>query len=223
MPLGYFTDSTPLTPIRNPFNVLVDGVNAVEATIEDRRAIQTFRWADAAERSAQTGMVAGDKGYQEDLKIVWFYDGSNWLPWESPWITFTPSTNITIGTGGSPSNIAKAKFMSGSYRQRGRIVLGSSGFTVPTGPYVGLYTGITVTLVAPTVSNQFMEAGSATLFDTGVAVNKGWVRYSGTNTDRVEILQNAATAGGVAQIGPATPWTWGSADAISYDFIAEIA
>lgn len=81
MPLGYFTDSTPLTPLRDPFNVLVDAVNANETAITDlgqSRAIQTFRWADASERSSQTGMVAGDAGYQTDMGMDYIYTGSAW-------------------------------------------------------------------------------------------------------------------------------------------------
>ena len=74
MPLGYFTDSTPLTPLRDPFNVLVDGINNVAST----REIQTFRWADATERAAQTGMVAGDRGYQIDTGLDYIYTGSAW-------------------------------------------------------------------------------------------------------------------------------------------------
>lgn len=82
MPLGYFTDSTPLTPLRDPFNVLVDGINAVETAVddlEDARAIQTFRWADATERNAQTGMQAGDVGYQVDTSVYYRYLGGSWV------------------------------------------------------------------------------------------------------------------------------------------------
>lgn len=99
MPLGYFTDSTPLTPLRDPFNVLVDGINAVETAVddlEDARAIQTFRWADTSERNAQTGMQAGDIGYQDDNGVVYRYSGGAWRM-NSPYALIVP-TSISGGT-----------------------------------------------------------------------------------------------------------------------------
>jgi len=110
MPLGYFTGSTPLTPLRDPFNVLVDAVNGVETTVSDTRQIQTFRWADATERAAQTGMVAGDIGYQIDTDAVYRYTGSAWRPAGSGLVPVRPAstaggtisgTSVTFTTVGS--------------------------------------------------------------------------------------------------------------------------
>ena len=94
MPLGYFTDSTPLTPLRDPFNVLVDGINAVESDLGERQ-IQTYRWANAAARTAQTGMIAGDMGYQIDTDVLYRYSGSTWSPYAGigGWQTATLAAN----------------------------------------------------------------------------------------------------------------------------------
>lgn len=43
-------------------------------------SITYFRWADATERAAQTGMVAGDRGYQLDNGITYQRIGSEWIP-----------------------------------------------------------------------------------------------------------------------------------------------
>ena len=93
MPLGYFTDSTPLTPLRDPFNVLVDAVNANETAIGNRQ-IQTFRWADATERAAQTGMQAGDMGYQVDTDVLYYYS-TTWvqIAAKGGWQTATLAAN----------------------------------------------------------------------------------------------------------------------------------
>lgn len=106
MPLGYFTDSTPLTPLRDPFNVLVDGINAVETAVgdlEDSRALQTFRWADTSERNAQTGMQAGDVGYQLDNDSYYWYSGSAWVSFgleDTGWATPTLQNGwSSIGSG----------------------------------------------------------------------------------------------------------------------------
>ena len=51
--------------------------NAVVA-VENVRQIQTYKWADNAARTAQTGMVAGDEGYQTDTDTYYTYDGAAW-------------------------------------------------------------------------------------------------------------------------------------------------
>ena len=100
MPLGYFTDSTPLTPLRDPFNVLVDGINNIAST----REIQTFRWADATERAAQTGMQAGDQGYQSDNSTSWVYTNS--ISGGSPagWYPMGGSGIISVRGGGTSTS-----------------------------------------------------------------------------------------------------------------------
>lgn len=104
MPLGYFTDSTPLTPLRDPFNVLVDGINNVETAVgdlENSRALQTFRWADATERAAQTGMQAGDMGYQMDTGDTYLYTGSVWSNTSKAFCTVSLSANQTLTGAGT--------------------------------------------------------------------------------------------------------------------------
>jgi len=47
-------------------------------TAFDTRVIKTYKWADNAARTAQTGMVAGDEGYQTDTDTAYRYDGTAW-------------------------------------------------------------------------------------------------------------------------------------------------
>lgn len=42
------------------------------------RQLHTYRWADAAARTAQAGMSAGDRGYQTDTATEYIYTGSAW-------------------------------------------------------------------------------------------------------------------------------------------------
>lgn len=150
------------------------------------------------------------------------WTGAAWRLWSSPWIAFTPTLtagtgSFVVGTGGI--NSSEYKWTDGDYRQRGRIVLGTPGAVVGSQPLVSLPPGIV--LRAPVIANESLF-GSATLFDTGVAVNRGFVRYYGINTDRVEIQQNAASAAGAASITAVSPWTWGNTDAMEYDFIGKM-
>lgn len=74
-------------------------------TAFNRRAIYSYRWANNAARTAQTGMRAGDQGYQVDSGIRWTYDGANWTPanGDSGWVDMFASglTGYTASTGGN--------------------------------------------------------------------------------------------------------------------------
>lgn len=196
-------------------------------SVDDDLSGQVAEWrvANAAARTALSGMRAGDRAFQIDTGITYRYSGSAWVAWSSPWISYTPTLtaaigSFAVGTGGNAQNAAEYKFTDGDFRLRGRIVYGTSGASVPTStPLVGLPSGIA--LRAPVISNESLF-GQATLFDVGVAVNRGSVRYNGTATDKFEIQQNAATAAGAAVITDTSPWTWGAGDALEYDLIGKL-
>lgn len=104
MPIGYFTDSTPLTPLQNPFNVLVDGYNNLEEVVDgftETRALKTYRWPNEAARNAETGMQAGDRGYQEDTASDYIYTGSLWRSASSAFCTLGLSSNQALGASGT--------------------------------------------------------------------------------------------------------------------------
>lgn len=57
---------------------LAEAVQDALDSVRTTRAVQNFRWANAAARTAQTGMVAGDRGYQVDTATDYIYSGSAW-------------------------------------------------------------------------------------------------------------------------------------------------
>src|SRR5690606_4537248 len=71
------------------------------SSLGESPTIKYFRWADATERAAQTGMVEGDRGYQEDTGFDYYYDGSNWLVNLPGLNLVTPSS--VVGSGASVS------------------------------------------------------------------------------------------------------------------------
>jgi len=107
MPLGYFTDSTPLTPLRDPFNVLVDAVNVNEVAIGNRQ-LQTFYWATATDQTNQAGMVEGDIGYRVDLNQYLYYDGSSWRQLAGNMPAFSYSGTQTSVASGTETTMTSA-------------------------------------------------------------------------------------------------------------------
>lgn len=59
------------------------------------RAIKAYRWANAAARAAETGMSAGDEGWQTDTTMHYLYDGSAWLP-DYYTTAFTASSTVSL-------------------------------------------------------------------------------------------------------------------------------
>ena len=53
--------------------------NDAFAAVGNTRQIKTYKWADNAARTAQTGMGAGDEGYQTDTGAAYRYDGTVWV------------------------------------------------------------------------------------------------------------------------------------------------
>lgn len=53
--------------------------NALNEALGDDRAVHFYRWADSSARAAQTGMTAGDFGYQTDTAEFYTYTGATWM------------------------------------------------------------------------------------------------------------------------------------------------
>lgn len=182
-----------------------------------------YVWADATARNAQTGMVAGDRGYQEDNKVVYLYSGSGWVAWESWWITYTPSlTNISVGTGGSAVSSAVYRFEQGRVRVKFRFVLGSSGSSMGTTPKM------TLPFEVGALNHSYnVFPSDGTMFDFSInsaRLLKVVADASSTTVVRFAYIQDGSGGGGLFDYPNATtPWTWASGDAISGELVYDPA
>lgn len=213
MVLGYFTDSTPLTPLRDPFNVLVDEINDNAALVAGQQQNYNFRWANAAARTAQAGMRVGDFGYQVDTTVTYRYSGSTWVAWSSPAISYTPTlTNFTIGTGGSASNTANYRYVNGRILVIHRAILGSSGFSV------GTQVSMTLPVAAAAFSSQYKWLeGIGSAYDVSAAGISNALnhRFNAFSTTSVIILQNPYIP---TNISATSPFTWAAGDVMEGSF-----
>lgn len=156
--IEYPVSTDPVAPLETVFANMAnsvqdafDGFRTDWNDFEDSRAIQTFRWADAAARAAQTGMVAGDIGYQVDMGVQYRYTGSAWRPAPRQFIgiatrtTTTPALNASTFTDLS----ANANWTGGGTAY-------SNGWVVPfTGVYeVGWEINVAGAMVAGVTVNQ---------------------------------------------------------------------
>lgn len=110
-------------------------------------AIRTFKWANATERSAQTGMTEGDYGDQADNATLYRYDGAAWVSTNlDQSLIVSDTANFSIGSsltkitdwgteerraGGAPA-LASGTFTAtraGWYSMTAFALLGTSGNT----------------------------------------------------------------------------------------------
>jgi len=201
-----------------PATSTVDGyvtdVAAVATSITATRSQMHFTWADSTARTAATGMIIDDCGYQTDTGITYRYNGSAWKAWESDWITYTPTlAGITIGTGGSAASAWSYKYVLGDIRVKGGAILGSSGGAVTGVPTITIPAN-RVALVHPYEAT----AGGAVLYDTSTTTPYlVTVGTDNTNVDKVRLYPHNSGAV-VSAISATVPFTWAAGDAITVDF-----
>lgn len=74
--------------------------DALDDLVHDNRQIQTYKWANEAARTAQTGMAEGDIGDQADTEQRWRYSGSVWAVSNSGLVPIRPTTVVNGAISG---------------------------------------------------------------------------------------------------------------------------
>ncbi len=77
---------------------------ALNAKINNTRQIQSFVWANAAARTAQTGMNEGDWGFQQDTDVTYRYSAATWTAYYPGGLV--PIVPTSIGGTGVSVNAA---------------------------------------------------------------------------------------------------------------------
>jgi len=201
----YKPDSTDqVTPLETPFANMATTIQ----TALDKRELYTYRWADASERNATTGVRAGDTGYQADEDTVYRRVGSAWKVWERPETSYTPvATGLTVGTGGATA---------ARYMVSGGIVFVQIRSTLGTSPTVGdvRYT-VPLTIDDTAMNSVTSVLGNASLYDQSANISyTGNVAYE--DTSHVRIFRNLVSSPNMysAQLSSTTPFTWAVNDRI---------
>lgn len=156
---------------------------------------------------------------ETDTTITYLRVAGTWVPWLSPWITYTPTvTGITLGTGGTL--VARHRYMHGKVEVSYIVTLGSAGFAVGTLPTITF----PVTAIAPAITNQGL-AGRVTFWQSGAAnpTISGDHSYSGTSTTAFRLLAYPNTVGVPQPVTAAAPWTWAAGNMMAGEFTYQIS
>ncbi len=156
--------------------------DALDALVNDTRQIQSFLWANSAARSAQTGMVGGDFGYQTDTGVTYRYSGS-------AWVAFYPGALVSI----IPTSVAGTGV---SYSTTSGLVSFSAS------------PAVSVNGCFPTAFTRFKIVGSfnrSTTLTVSMRLRLSGTDNTATNYDR-QVLSAAAATVSTASTVNATSW-----------------
>lgn len=219
----FYRDTSTPASLETESALQADSVDDALVAVTGERSILTYRWANSAERSAQTGMQRGDLGIQGDNGIEYRYSGTTWRAWSSDWISYTPTTTgFSVGTGGNAAANGRYRYEQGRIRVSFRFVLGTSGASMSAQPSFTL----PVAAINPPHGNAAYVWGSlgGTIYDSSTAVARLLtVLSNGTSTTSVRLFYLDNVAGILASPTASAPWTWASDDALQGEFIYDPA
>lgn len=148
-----------------------------DGTIVRKLSTEFPPWANAAARAAQTGMIAGDTGYQTDTAVTYYYDGSSWLANQ-------PGLNLIIPTSVSGSGV--------SVSNSGTITLAAASSASINGCFTSRFTNYQIFIDITTSGNsnvQFVLRASGADASTGYDVQL--LRGVSTVADAAQSLNGA--------------------------------
>ena len=137
------------------------------------------------------------------------------------WTSFTPSwTNLTVGTGGSAANTGHYIAAGKLYIVRVSVTLGSSGASFGTDPFLTLPNSSTL---ATASQGGSVHLGVCAFTDSGVNSFFGFVGAQSSTQVRFRLFRADGTYVSVATPSATVPFTWGSADLLTCQFMYEAA
>jgi hypothetical protein len=189
-----------------PFKNFTAGQVLTEADVDDllmRQTVMTFSSSSARDTALSGVLTEGMFTYTEDANSVWFYNGAAWVPFSTPWTTYTPTwNNLTVGNG---VQVARYRYVNGSLSFRGSLTWGTT--TSASGNFTGV-------LPVSATADGVESVGIISVSDTGTAnyVGVGYCTSSTAWTCRF----NGSGNGGL--MNATNPMTWTSTDVIRWHF-----
>jgi hypothetical protein len=176
-----------------------------EAQIDGIMRQTTMCFASTAARdSALSGTLEeGMFAYTNDANSVWFYDGAEWVPFSTPWTSYTPTwSNLTVGNG---TQVGRYRYVNGSISFRGSLTFGTT--TSVTGSFTGV-------IPNSETADAIESVGTISVSDTGTANYVG-VGYCNGTTGWTCRFNGSGNSG---LMNATNPMTWTTSDVIRWQF-----
>lgn len=208
---------TPIPAILGTLSGWLANINTTIGLINSRFASRPYVWANAAARTAQTGMTIGEYGYQTDTQVTYRAISSTTTEaWSSPWITWaTAPTNVTVGTGGSASTSQKYRYVAGRLNVQCKYVLGTTGSSVTGQPSIT----IPVSVTQPIAGAADLDS-SGNIYDVSATTV---YRCRPRLVSATSFIISSYSAGSYGGITSSAPMTWAAGDVLQVEFWADPA
>lgn len=204
---------------------LADITSAMATSVQnalDLREGHSFKWADSTEKSAQSGMLTGDTGYQEDNATFYIYNGTSWKIWAKQATAYTPTfSNFTATSSAFTYSIAGGRvFVSGKATCSSTLPTGAVTFTTPSGYNIDT-TSLDAGEATLTGSGAVDDASSTTEYPVSVRVT------SSTAVSLIAPTYNGAATGTayltLTTTSSTVPLTWAQGDVFYVTFSYPVA
>lgn len=184
---------------------------AAQLDIVSRQGVMTFD--TEAERNSQLASVLAEGmfAFTKDTDSVWYYDGTTWIQYTSPEITYTPTwTNFTPGT---LSTIAASYQWLPGRRLAvwGQVTIGSDASV--TGNLKGV-------LPLAQSAGDSGATGSSLLNDAGTQIYNGFVHCI-PGASVFDFHHAEAGNGGI--VNATAPFSWTTGDVFTWDIQVTVA
>jgi hypothetical protein len=179
-------------------------LTAAQVMMLQSQTVQSF--ATVAARNAWiTAPTQGQLAYTNDVSSLWSYDGTNWLPINTKYQTWSPSyTNLTIGNG---TVIAR-------YIQIGKFIDLNFEFTLGSTSSVGSGPVISLPVAGATAVGS---TGNARYLDNGVTNYLGSLNVSSSGL-RPQVVKTDGTFANIeGGITATAPFTWVTGDVLTFN------
>ena len=152
--------------------------------------------------SGEKTLAEGQFAYMEDNNRVVVYDGTNWIPFDTAPVAFTPTWgNVTIGNGGS----------TGTYSVVGGLVFVKASLT--RGSTTTISGAITMTLPVNASSGMpGYASGHVRIIDVGTNVFYGTVAIASTTSAEFLLYRTDGVYATQTQVTGTEPMTWATGD-----------
>lgn len=210
--------------ISDPASLVAESVaqgDSIQLALNSRQAI-SYRWADAAARTAQTGMTINSQGYQIDTDMTYRYNGVSWKVWQKSSTAFTPTlSNVTVGATGT--NQGWYSVSAGIVKVRGVITLTGAGLAMGTQPTATL--PLTPVLIGGSGVGISTPVGTCLLNDAGTRSHNGYVLITSAlgSVAVFTAMGTSLSTVSATTVTSAVPFTWATGDQIQYEYSYEAA
>lgn len=165
-----------------------------------KQSVMVFTTTAARDTALSGELREGMFCYISGTNTTYWYDGSNWKVWDSPWTSVTPTfNNLTVGNG---TVVGEYRYVGGDLRYRGQLTFGSTS---------SISAGVEVVIPDSVTARAIPSAGAAFARDDSTATD-----YSGVS----RCLGNVTVFALYAEndnITATLPFTWATSDVMIWD------